>query len=36
MATPHFAGILLQNRFADGGRVGGDPDGIPDTIVVVP
>ncbi len=36
MATPHFAGILLQNRFADGGRVSGDPDGIPDTIVVVP
>ncbi|MBA4046541.1 MAG: peptidase S8 [Erythrobacter sp.] len=36
MATPHFAGILLQNRFADGGRVSRDPDGIPDTIVVVP
>lgn len=36
MATPHFAGILLQGAPGNGGRVNGDPDGNPDTIGVVP
>lgn len=36
MATPHFAGIVLQRAVANGGRVAGDPDGNPDIIGVVP
>jgi hypothetical protein len=36
MATPHFAGILLQGGPVSGGRVGGDPDGNPDVIGVIP
>ena len=36
MATPHFAGILLQGGPGNGGRVSGDPDGNPDVIGVVP
>lgn len=36
MATPHFAGILLQGGPGDGGRVTGDPDGNPDVIGVLP
>ena len=35
MATPHFAGILLQGNVGNGGRVNGDPDGNPDVIGVV-
>lgn len=35
MATPHFAGILLQGPVGNGGRVNGDPDGNADTIGVV-
>ena len=35
MATPHFAGILLQGAPANGGRVNGDPDGNPDVIGVI-
>ncbi|QZD91218.1 S8 family serine peptidase [Qipengyuania aurantiaca] len=35
MATPHFAGILLQGNPGNGGRVNGDPDGNPDVIGVV-
>ena len=35
MATPHFAGILLQGAVGNGGRVNGDPDGNPDVIGVV-
>ena len=35
MATPHFAGILLQGPVGNGGRVNGDPDGNPDVIGVV-
>ena len=35
MATPHFAGILLQGTPGNGGRVNGDPDGNPDVIGVV-
>jgi subtilisin family serine protease len=36
MATPHFAGILLQGGPVSGGRVTGDPDGNPDVIGVIP
>lgn len=36
MATPHFAGILLQGTPGNGGRVNGDPDGNPDVIGVAP
>lgn len=36
MATPHFAGILLQGGPANSGQVIGDPDGNPDTIGVAP
>ena len=35
MATPHFAGILLQGNPANGGRVNGDRDGNADVIGVV-
>ncbi|HSF12020.1 MAG TPA: S8 family serine peptidase [Erythrobacter sp.] len=36
MATPHFAGILLQGGAVSGGRVTGDPDGNADVIGVIP
>jgi subtilisin family serine protease len=36
MATPHFAGILLQGGPVSGGQVTGDPDGNADTIGVIP
>lgn len=32
MAAPHAAGILLLGAIAEGGQVGGDPDGRPDVI----
>ena len=35
MATPHFAGILLQGAVANSGLVNGDPDGNPDMIGAV-
>ena len=35
MATPHFAGILLQGNVATSGVVKGDPDGNPDPIGAV-
>lgn len=34
MATPHFAGLLLQGAIRSGGFVAGDPDGNPDVIGV--
>lgn len=34
MATPHFAGLLLQGAIRSGGFVSGDPDGNPDVIGV--